>query len=81
HPDDAPRAILGLLLFVSTILDMQWMVETVNSLANGFTMCTGSYGVRADNYMVDIIKQFGPRIYFTHLRSTLLEENPNTFHD
>ena len=27
---------------------MQWMVDTVNSMANGFTMCTGSYGVRAD---------------------------------
>ncbi|XPE37875.1 hypothetical protein ACNKHS_24790 [Shigella flexneri] len=21
---------------------MQWMVDTVNSMANGFTMCTGS---------------------------------------
>ncbi len=35
---------------------MQWMVETVNSMANGFTMCTGSYGVRADNDLVDMIK-------------------------
>lgn len=60
---------------------MQWMVETVNSMANGFTMCTGSYGVRADNDLVDMIKQFGPRIYFTHLRSTLREENPKTFHE
>ncbi|MDI8799980.1 mannonate dehydratase, partial [Salmonella enterica subsp. enterica serovar Montevideo] len=28
-----------------------------------------------------MIKQFGPRIYFTHLRSTLREENPKTFHE
>ncbi|MGC6746286.1 mannonate dehydratase [Escherichia coli] len=41
---------------VSTIEDMQWMVDTVNSMANGFTMCTGSYGVRADNDLVDMIK-------------------------
>ena len=81
HPDDPPRPILGLPRIVSTIEDMQWMVDTVNSMANGFTMCTGSYGVRADNDLVDMIKQFGPRIYFTHLRSTMREDNPKTFHE
>ncbi len=81
HPDDPPRPILGLPRIVSTIEDMQWMVETVDSSANGFTMCTGSYGVRADNDLVNMIKQFGNRIYFTHLRSTCREDNPKTFHE
>lgn len=81
HPDDPPRPILGLPRIVSTIEDMHWMVDTVNSMANGFTMCTGSYGVREDNDLVEMIKQFGPRIYFTHLRSTMREENPKTFHE
>jgi len=81
HPDDPPRPILGLPRIVSTAEDMQWMVDTVSSPANGFTMCTGSYGVRADNDLVAMIKQFGPRIYFTHLRSTLREDNPKTFHE
>ncbi|WP_455814113.1 mannonate dehydratase [Pseudomonas graminis] len=81
HPDDPPRPILGLPRIVSTIDDMQWMVDTVSSKANGFTMCTGSYGVRADNDLVAMIKQFGPRIYFAHLRSTLREENPASFHE
>ena len=81
HPDDPPRPILGLPRIVSTIEDMQWMADTVNSEANGYTMCTGSYGVRADNDLVKMIETFGSRIYFLHLRSTLREENPNTFHE
>lgn len=81
HPDDPPRPILGLPRIVSTVEDMQWMVDRVSSPANGFTFCTGSYGVRADNDLVAMIKQFGPRIYFTHLRSTVREENPKTFHE
>jgi len=81
HPDDPPRPILGLPRIVSTIEDMQWMADTVNSDANGYTMCTGSYGVRADNDLVKMIETFGSRIYFLHLRSTLREENPNTFHE
>ena len=82
HPDDPPRPILGLPRIVSTVEDMQWMVDTVNSMANGFTMCTGSYGVRADNDLVDMIKQFGPHgSILPTVNSTLREDNPKTFHE
>ena len=60
---------------------MQLMKETVDSIYNGFTMCTGSYGVRADNDLVKMIHTFGDRIHFTHLRATCREENPKTFHE
>ncbi len=39
-------------------------------------MCTGSYGVRSDNDLVKMTKQFADRIYFAHLRSTCREDNP-----
>ena len=81
HPDDPPRPILGLPRIVSTIEDMQWFVETEPLQANGFTMCTGSYGVRSDNDLVKMTKQFADRIYFAHLRSTCREENPLSFHE
>ncbi|MDI6935388.1 mannonate dehydratase [Serratia sp. Se-PFBMAAmG] len=78
---DPPRPILGLPRIVSNAEDLQWMIDTVPSPANGFTMCTGSYGVLADNDLAGMVKRFGPRIYFAHLRSTKREENPNTFHE
>lgn len=81
HPDDPPRPILGLPRVVSTIDDMRWLKQTVDSINNGFTMCTGSYGVRADNDLVRMIETFGDRIHFTHLRATCREENPKTFHE
>lgn len=81
HPDDPPRPILGLPRVVSTIEDMQWMKDTMDNIHNGFTMCTGSYGVRADNDLVKMIETFGDRIHFTHLRATCREQNPKTFHE
>ncbi|OOF79867.1 mannonate dehydratase [Rodentibacter caecimuris] len=81
HPDDPPRPILGLPRIVSTIEDMQWFVETQPLPANGFTMCTGSYGVRSDNDLVKMTEQSADRIYFAHLRSTQREDNPLSFHE
>lgn len=81
HPDDPPRPILGLPRIVSTIDDMQWIKETVDSIHNGFCFCTGSYGVRSDNDLVKMAEKFADRVHFIHLRATVREDNPLSFHE
>jgi mannonate dehydratase len=81
HPDDPPRPLLGLPRAVSTQQDARWLLDAAPSVANGLTFCTGSFGVRADNDLVAMAKEFASRIYFAHLRSTVREENPLSFHE
>lgn len=81
HPDDPPRPILGLPRIVSTIEDMQWIKETIDSIHNGFCFCTGSYGVRSDNDLVTMAEKFADRVHFIHLRATVREDNPLSFHE
>ena len=71
---------MGLPRVVSQTSDLQQIFDAVPSVANGLCFCTGSLGAHPDNDLIKIIKLFGERIHFLHLRN-VKRENKDVFRE
>jgi len=75
HPDDPPWPLLGLPRVLSTINDINEMVNHIDSVSNGITLCTGSLGAGHFTDLVKITNTFAHRINFAHLRNVSNDES------
>ncbi len=69
HPDDPPFDILGLPRIISSSDDIRDFLSMFNQPHNGLTLCTGSLGARPGNNVTAMIREFGDKIHFVHLRN------------
>ncbi len=79
HPDDPPHSLFGIPRVVSTASDIEALFSAVPSLNNGLTFCTGSFGVRPDNDLLEMFTQHAERIHFLHFRSTKRDVKGNFY--
>ena len=74
HPDDPPYSIFGLPRVVKNHADLALICDTVDSPANGITLCTGSIAEDPDNNVYEILAEFTrrKRLHFAHVRNIKL---------
>lgn len=75
HPDDPPWDIFGLPRIIKGRESLKKLLEIVPSKYNGLTFCTGSLGASSKNDLPAMIREFGDRIYFAHLRNVKVVDN------
>ena len=73
HPDDPPWDIFGLPRIITNRDALKKLLTMVDNKYNGLTFCTGSLGANLDNDLPSMIREFGDRIYFAHLRNVNVE--------
>jgi len=79
HPDDPPYSIFGLPRIITGAESYEKLIKISDSMANGFTFCSGSMGADPQNDMVAIAEKYAYRAPFAHIRNVKIMENGSFF--
>lgn len=74
HPDDPPWSVFGLPRIITDTKALEKLCSLVPSKNNGLTLCAGALGVLKSNNIPEMIRKFGDRIHFGHVRNILITE-------
>ena len=80
HPDDPAWSVFGLPRIITSKEKLQRMLNAVDDVHNGVTLCTGSLGTNLENDLPDIIRSIPGRIHFAHVRN-LKFNSPTNFEE
>ncbi len=80
HPDDPAWPVFGLPRVINGKENILKMLNAVDDVHNGVTLCTGSLGTNPNNDIPDIIRSLKGRIHFAHVRN-LYHERPGVFEE
>ena len=69
HPDDPAWPVFNLPRIMKNKSDIARLLNSVDNVHNGITLCTGSLGSAPSNDIPDIIKLCRGRIHFAHIRN------------
>ncbi|MDQ0892296.1 mannonate dehydratase [Paenibacillus sp. V4I9] len=75
HPDDPPWSIFGLPRIMTNANNFRRLLRMVDSPYNGLTLCSGSLGANPANNIPAMVREFGDRIPFAHIRNVRVYEN------
>ena len=75
HPDDPPWSIFGLPRIMTNANNFRRLLRLVDSPYNGLTLCSGSLGANPANDIPAMVREFGDRIPFAHIRNVRVYEN------
>jgi mannonate dehydratase len=75
HPDDPPWSIFGIPRIITNEQNIDRFLSLYEDVHHGLTLCSGSLGCDANNDIPKLIRKYGNRIHFAHIRNIKILED------